>query len=32
MDISKLVAIDVHTHAWKPALRVDDSAARLLKL
>ena len=24
MDINKLVAIDVHTHAWKSALQVDD--------
>jgi predicted TIM-barrel fold metal-dependent hydrolase len=25
MDLEKLVAIDVHTHAWKSALRVDDA-------
>jgi len=25
MDLSGLVAIDVHTHAWKSALRVDDA-------
>jgi uncharacterized protein len=25
MNINDLVAIDVHTHAWKSALRVDDS-------
>ena len=25
MDLRSLVAIDVHTHAWKSALRVDDS-------
>jgi uncharacterized protein len=25
MNINELVAIDVHTHAWKSALRVDDS-------
>jgi predicted TIM-barrel fold metal-dependent hydrolase len=25
MNIENLVAIDVHTHAWKSALRVDDS-------
>ena len=25
MDLDKLVAIDVHTHAWKSALRVDDA-------
>jgi predicted TIM-barrel fold metal-dependent hydrolase len=25
MDISRLVAIDVHTHAWKSALQVDDA-------
>ena len=24
MDLEKLVAIDVHTHAWKSALQVDD--------
>ena len=26
MDLDKLVAIDVHTHAWKSALQVDDAA------
>lgn len=25
MDLEKLVAIDVHTHAWKSALQVDDA-------
>jgi predicted TIM-barrel fold metal-dependent hydrolase len=25
MDLGKIVAIDVHTHAWKSALRVDDA-------
>jgi predicted TIM-barrel fold metal-dependent hydrolase len=25
MDLDKLVAIDVHTHAWKSALQVDDA-------
>jgi uncharacterized protein len=25
MDVSQLVAIDVHTHAWKSALQVDDA-------
>ena len=25
MDLEKLVAIDVHTHAWKSALRVEDA-------
>src|SRR5690349_6292797 len=25
MDLEKLVAIDVHTHAWKSALRVEDT-------
>ncbi len=25
MDLKNLVAIDVHTHAWKSALRVDDA-------
>jgi uncharacterized protein len=25
MDLDKLVAIDVHTHAWKSALRADDA-------
>jgi predicted TIM-barrel fold metal-dependent hydrolase len=25
MDLDRLVAIDVHTHAWKSALRVDDA-------
>jgi predicted TIM-barrel fold metal-dependent hydrolase len=25
MDLKKLVAIDVHTHAWKSALRVEDA-------
>ena len=25
MDLENLVAIDVHTHAWKSALRVDDA-------
>ena len=25
MDLKSLVAIDVHTHAWKSALRVDDA-------
>jgi uncharacterized protein len=25
MDLNSLVAIDVHTHAWKSALRVDDA-------
>src|SRR3954465_13723085 len=25
MDLSQLVAIDVHTHAWKSALQVDDA-------
>src|ERR1700716_41544 len=25
MNLENLVAIDVHTHAWKSALRVDDS-------
>src|SRR6266850_4300886 len=25
MDLENLVAIDVHTHAWKSALQVDDA-------
>jgi predicted TIM-barrel fold metal-dependent hydrolase len=25
MDLANLIAIDVHTHAWKSALRVDDA-------
>src|SRR5919201_2382986 len=25
MDVEQLVAIDVHTHAWKSALAVDDA-------
>jgi hypothetical protein len=25
MDLERIVAIDVHTHAWKSALRVDDA-------
>ena len=25
MDLEKLVAIDIHTHAWKSALKVDDA-------
>ena len=25
MDLERLIAIDVHTHAWKSALRVDDA-------
>ena len=25
MDLSRLVAIDVHTHAWKSALQADDA-------
>ncbi len=25
INLQELVAIDVHTHAWKSALRVDDS-------
>src|SRR4249920_3753634 len=28
MDLEKLVAIDVHTHAWKSALAVDDAPTK----
>ncbi len=26
MELASLVAIDVHTHAWKSALQVDDAS------